>query len=208
MKDLMQVTERFNKWANKNDPGYSAWILTPQFAQFTETPQVVWLGAHESGNNMGKGLDAWQASGNDIQEAFNSVMTCGIHSVASSVEINVPDGPPGDGVVMFTQCSFADGSDWTKAIAAHKKYSAAMRSMGAKNSNWLFFPMLGGLRDRDFDYWGVATFKSWTDFFAAYEIYVNGGGWQKGMELMNGVADCGVGSATAWDVKLVRQGDS
>jgi len=208
MKDLMQVTERFNKWANKNDPGYSAWILIPQFAQFTETPQVVWLGAHESGNNMGKGLDAWQASGNDIQEAFNSVMTCGIHSVASSVEINVPDGPPGDGVVMFTQCSFADGSDWTKAIAAHKKYSAAMRSMGAKNSNWLFFPMLGGLRDRDFDYWGVATFKSWTDFFAAYEIYVNGGGWKKGMELMNGVADCGVGSATAWDVKLVRQGDS
>ena len=80
--------------------------------------------------------------------------------------------------------------------------------MGAKNSNWLFFPMLGGSSEIDFDYWGVATFNSYTDFFAAYEIYVNGGGWQKGMELMNGVADCSMVSPSVWDVKLVRQGDS
>ena len=208
MKDLVQVSERFSKWAKKNDPGYSAWILTPQFAQYMEVPQVIWLGSNTSGNDMGKGLDAWRASGGDIQEAFDSVISCGGHSVASSVEINAPDGSPGDGVVMFTQCNMAEGSDWSKAVAAHKKYSAAMRSMGAKNSNWLFFPMLGASSEVDFDYWGVATFNSYTDFFAAYEIYVNGGGWQKGMELMNGVADCSMVSPSVWDVKLVRQGDS
>lgn len=208
VKDLMQVAQRFSKWADKNDPTYSAWILTPRFGQFAELPQVVWLGSNPSGNEMGKALDAWKAGGDDIQGAFNSVMACGGHSVASSVEVNAPDGPPGDGVVMFTQCSIADGSDWSKAVGAHKKYAAAMRSLGAKNSNWMFFPMIGGTADRDFDYFGVATFNSWTDYFAAYELYVNGGGWKKGMEIMNGVADCGQGSATVWDVKQVHKGAS
>lgn len=208
MKDLMQVAQRFSKWADKNDSSYSAWILTPQFAQFREAPQVIWLGSNPSGNAMGKGLDAWQATGDDIQEAFNAVMQCGAHAVASSVEVNAPDGTPGDGVVMFTQCSIAEGSDWSKAVAAHKKYSAAMRGLGAKNSNWMFFPMLGGTTDRGFDYWGVSTFNNWSDFFAAYELYVNGGGWQKGMEALKGVATCEAGSPSVWDVKLVRTGAS
>jgi len=206
MKDAMQVAQRFSKWADKNDKEYSAWMLTPQFAQFEEVPQLIWLGSYPSGDQMGKGMDAWQASGNDIQKDFDNVMACAGHALASSVEINAPDGPPGDGVVMFTECSMAEGSDRKKAVGAHKKYSAAMRSMGAKNSNWMFFPMLGGTADRDFDYWGVVTFNNWTDYFAAYEIYVNGGGWQKGMAIMNGVANCGQGTATVWDVKLVRKG--
>lgn len=90
MKDLMQVTERFNKWAAKNDPGYSAWILTPRFGQFGDLPEVVWLGSSQSGNDMGKGLDAWMAGGNDIQGAFDGVMSCGSHSLVSSVEVNAP----------------------------------------------------------------------------------------------------------------------
>ena len=208
MNDLMQVAQRFSKWADKNDPSYSAWILTPAYGQFTELPQVVWLGSNPSGNEMGKAQEAWRASGGDLQKAFDSVIACGGHSVASSVEINAPDGPPGDGVVMFTQCSIDDGSDWMKAVAAHKKYSAAMRALGAKNSNWLFFPMIGGTADRDFDYWGVSTFSSWTNYFAAYELYVNGGGWKKGMETMTGAASCRQGSPTVWDAKLVRSAAS
>lgn len=205
VKDLMKVADRFTKWADKNDPDYSAWILTPRFGLLSELPQVIWLGSNPNGNSMGKALDKWVASGAYIQADFNGVMACGGHGLASSVEINAPDGPPDDGVVMFAQCNIAEGSDWRKAIEAHKKASAAMRSLGAKNSNWLFFPMIGGAADRKFDYWGVSTFNSWTDYFAAYEIYVSGGGWQKQMEVMQGVALCHVGSPTVWDVKLVRK---
>jgi hypothetical protein len=206
MKDLLPVADKFKKWADKNIPQHSAWILTPRFAQFTEMPQMLWLGSSPNGNLTGKGLDKWIATGSDLQNEFNQVVRCGAHGVASSIQINAPDGPPGDGVVMFSQCSFAEGSDWSKAVAGHKKFSTAMRSMGSKGSNWLFFPMLGTPADRDFDYWGVSTFKSYADYFAAYEIYVTGGGWQKQMEIMNGIASCKVGASTVWDVKLVRQG--
>tara|TARA_R110002110_G_C13470525_1_gene720900 strand:+ start:10012 stop:10773 length:762 start_codon:yes stop_codon:yes gene_type:complete len=205
MKDLMKVADRFSRWAGKNDPTYAAWILTPQFATFTDGPQLIWLGSHPSGNHMGKGMDAWQAGGSDIQEEFDKVIACGQHGLATSVEINAPDGPPGDGVVMFGECSIAEGADWQEAISGHKKYSAAMRSMGAKNSNWIFFPMLGGASDREFDYWSVSTFSSWTDYFAAYELYINGGGWEKGMESLEGAASCATGSATVWDVKMVHK---
>src|SRR5210317_405512 len=100
MKDLLPVANKFKSWADKNIPEHSAWILTPRFAQFTEMPQVVWLGSSPNGNLTGKGLDKWIATGSDLQAEFNHVVRCGAHGVASSVEINAPEGPPGDGVVM------------------------------------------------------------------------------------------------------------
>ncbi len=208
MKDLMAVADRFAKWADKNDPSYSAWILTSQFAQFRDMPRVIWLGSNPDGNALGRGMDTWQATGGDIQKAFDDVIQCAAHGLASSVEILAPDGPPGDGVVMFVQCSIAEGSDWMKAVGAHKRYAQAMRDLGAKNSAWLFFPMLGGAEDRDFDYWGVSTFANWTDYFAAYELYVSGGGYQKALEATKGVASCEQGTPTVWDVKLVHKGAS
>jgi hypothetical protein len=207
MKDLMKAADRFSEWSRTNQPGYSAWILTPRFGQLGELPEVLWLGSSQSGDAFGKGLDAYVAGGGDIQGDFDKVVDCHAHVLASSVEVAAPDGPPGDGVVMFSQCSIEDDSDWSEALAAHRQYAADLRGLGASNSNWMFFPMLGGEADRDFDYWGVSTFNSWSDYFAAYEIYVNGGGWQKGMEAMNGVASCAQGTPTVWGVTQVRQGE-
>lgn len=208
MKDVMQMGKRFSKWADKNISDYAAWILTPQFGLGAELPQFIWLGSNPNGNAFGKGLDAYQKTGGDLQEGFASVMDCSAgHVLASSVEINAPDGPPGDGVVMFSQCSFADGSNSQKAVKAHKTFSGKMRAMGAKGSSWMFFPMLGG-GNPEYDYLAVSTFKNWTDYGAAYEIYVTGGGWQKAMETYKGVTNCNQRPPTVWDVKLVRQGAS
>lgn len=208
MADLEKVAARFSKWADKNAPDYTAWLLTPAFAQFNQTAEVIWFGSNPSGNSMGATIESYMASGGDLQADFDKVVDCGAHALASSVPVNVPDGPPTNGVVMFTECSMAEGNDWSRALAAHKSYSQSMRDLGAKNSNWLFFPMLGGMSDRDFDYWGVSTFGSWGDYFAAYELYVNGGGWQKGMEAMQGNASCKIGSASVWNFKLVHQGEA
>ena len=208
MKDVMQMAGRFSKWADKHDSGYAAWILTPQFGLGAELPQFIWLGSNPNGNAFGKGLDAYQKTGGDLQDGFNSVMDCSAgHVLASSIEINAPDGPPGDGVVMFSQCSFAEGGNGQKAVNAHKAFAGKMRAMGAKGSNWMFFPMLGG-GNPDYDYLAVSTFKNWTDYGAAYEIYVTGGGRQKAMETYKGVTNCNQRPPTVWDVKLVRQGAS
>lgn len=207
MGDLMKVAGRFSDWADDNFTDYSAWLLTPSFGQLEELPDVIWLGSNTSGDSMGKGQDAYRAGGADVQKEFDKVVDCGAHVLASSIQVHAPDGPPGDGVVMFSQCSIAEGSDWSKAVTAQKRYAAAMRAIGAKNSNWMFFPMLGGPSDANFDYWGVATFNNWTEYFAAYELYVNGGGWQASMESMGGAATCAQGTASVWDVKVVHQAD-
>ena len=206
MDDLMQVASRFSKWADKNSPDYSAWILTRAFVQGDQLPQMIWLGSNPTGASMGKLFDAYQKTGGDLAAAFDKVVDCsGGHGLATSVEINAPDGPPGDGVVMFSQCSIADGSDWMKAVEAHKAFSGEMRSMGGKNSNWAFFPMLGGVAP-DFDYWAVSTFNNWTDYFGAYDLYTNGEGWKKAMATFKGVTNCNKRPPTVWNVKLVRQG--
>ncbi|GAB5452506.1 MAG: hypothetical protein Hals2KO_28340 [Halioglobus sp.] len=205
MDDLMKVAQRFSKWADDGHADYSAWILTPQFGQLADLPEVLWLGSNSSGDMMGKGLDAYLAEGGDIQKEFDKVVDCYAHVLASSIEVNAPDGPPQSGVVMFGQCSIDEGGDWSEAVAGHRQFSGTMRDMGTKGSNWLFFPMLGGPADINLDYWSVTTFSSWTDYFSAYEVYVNGGGWQKQMDAMKGRANCAVGTASVWNVSLVRQ---
>jgi len=205
-KDVMQAADKIAKWSDKHDPGYSAWILTPQFASEPGTPQFIWLGSSANGNEFGKGIDTWQKSGGAEAEAFNAVADCsGGHVLASSVTVNAPDGPPGDGVVMFTQCRVADGSNWMKALEAHKGFSSTMHGMGSKGSSWMFFPMLGGA-ERSYTYLGVTTFKNWADFGAAYEMYVTGGGYQKAEAAYKGVTDCNFRTPTVWDVKLVHKG--
>jgi hypothetical protein len=208
MKDLMPVAERISKWADKNDPGYSAWLLTPQFGMGDKLPQVIWLGSAASGGAFGKGLDAWQATGGELAAAFGNVVDCSPgHVLASSVEISAPDGIPGDGVVMFTQCDIAEGSNRMDAIKAHKAFASEMRALGSKGSSWIFFPMLGG-SDPGYDYLGVSTFRNWSDYFDAYETYVNGGGGAKAATIFSGKADCNKVTPTVWDVKLVRKAAS
>jgi len=207
MKDLLPVAERFAKWADKNDSDYSAWLLTPQFGMFTQLPQVIWLGSNTNGGDFGKGMEAYEAAGGDDTFGFSKVVDCSMgHVLASSTEINAPEGIPGDGVVMFSQCKVSEGSDWSKVVAAHKTLSKSMRDMGAKNSNWLFYPMLGG-GAIDYDYLAVSTFNSWSDYFAAYQMYVDGA-WKKFVDTMKGVATCNNRTPTVWDVKLVRKGAS
>lgn len=205
MKDLVSVADRFAKWADKHDTGYSAWILTPAFGQFDELPQVIWLGSNQSGEAMGEGLDAWLQTGGDIQEAFDDVVACNAHALASSTAVLAPEGPPHDGVVMFTQCNLTDEGNWMKAMQAHTASAQAMRDLGGQNSNWLFFPMLGGAA-LDFDYWSVATFADWASFFTAYELYVSGG-WQQVEQSLDGVAQCSGRTPTVWNAKLVRRAE-
>jgi hypothetical protein len=202
MADLVKVGQKFSKWADKRDSKYSAWILTPQF-QTDVGFDVGWLGGWPSGAEMGKTLDAWKSDGQELAADFNAVMDCSNrHELATVVEINAPNGPGGNGIVMFAACTVADGKTGADAIAAHAKAGAMMKGKGAKaTSTWAFFPALG-TGDYDFDYWRVITFDNYSDFGATSDIFINGGGWQESMKIMGGVTQCERG--VIFDATVVR----
>jgi len=189
MEDLKEVAADFAKWAKKRGD-YSAWILTPQFRTTDATWRVGWLGSWTSGAAMGAGLDAYQAEGGKLAGAFDEVIACSGHGLASSMEIHAPDGPPDDGAVWFSSCKLEDDATMMDALKAHGQYSAAMSEMGADaTSSWAFVPTLGGT-DGDFDYYHVAAWNQYADFGKGYDIYFNGGGMAVMEEATAGIVSC------------------
>ncbi len=206
LKDLMEVAEDLDEWADDQDASYSAWVLTPQFTS-GPVPDFIWLGSWSDYANMGAGMDEWMEDDDDLGEAFNEVSDCSsAHVLASSVEVRAEGGPPGDGLVMFSRCNIDEDSNGMEAIEAHRGVSAMMAGKGAKGSSWVFFPALGG-GDLDYDYLSVLHFDNWTDYGNGLQHWVNGGGRQEGAKIMDGVSVCGENPATVWNVRLVRNGE-
>lgn len=201
MDDLEKVNAKFNKWADKNDPGYAAWIMVPNLHSGVDY-DFGWLGSWPSGNAFGKGTDAFMQSG-DVMEAFGDVIDCsGRHVMATSAVVNAPDGPPDNGVVIFSACHHKEGKSFNDSFAAHQQMSAAMTEMGSKGASWIFYPGLG--TSADLDYWSVIAFENYTDLGAATELWTNGGGWEKGAQIMGPVTSCK--SSSVWNAILVRAG--
>lgn len=202
MSDLEKVAKKFNQWAEKLDTGYSAWILTPQFHDNLDY-DVGWLGTWPDANDFGRLQDAWMTDGRDIAAEFDAVADCGqVHQMATSAVVNAPDGPPSDGIVMFSRCNLLDGATPADALAAHRKLSSVMREMGSRGMSWLFYPVLGV--STDLDYWSVLAFDNYTDLGAGLEMWNNGGGWEQAARLLGPVEECG--SPVVFDAKLVRSG--
>lgn len=200
MKDLTAVASDFAKWAKKRGD-YSAWIITPQFRTTEATWEVGWLGSWTSGAGMGAGIDAYRAEGGKLAAAFDEVITCSGHGLASSMEIHAPSGPPDDGLVWFSSCSLDEDASMADALKAHGQYSAAMRDMGATGgSSWAFVPTLGG-GSPDFDYYHVSAWTRYADFGKGYDLYFNGGGLAAMEEATDDVVSCD--APRIYDARLV-----
>ena len=139
----------------------------------------------------------------DIMSDYQEVVDCSMgHEMASSAVINAPDGPPDNGVVIFSNCSLKEGKSFEDSFAAHKALSDAMRAMGGKGASWAFYPGLGS--NVDFDYWQVIAFKNYTELGMATDMYSNGGGWKKAAEMLGPVVSCE--GTSVWNARLVRAG--
>jgi hypothetical protein len=201
LEDVQKVGMDFSKWAAKNDMNYAAWLLTPQFHAADLGFDLGWLGAWSDGNAFGKGQEAWMSEGGEIAARFAKVMDCSIsHEMASSVPISAPAAPPGDGVVMFSECSLKEGKTLGDSYMAHKKLGADMKAMGAKTSSWLFYPSLGAAIGAS-QYWSVISAQNYSQLGAAWEMYTNGGGWQKRQEALGDIVSCA--SPAVFDAHVV-----
>jgi hypothetical protein len=202
--DLDLVAEKFRRYANKNDFNYSAWILLPQYHSGVEY-DVGWLGAWPDGEAFGVSMEKWRKTGRGLQAEFDQVIDCSSrHEMAGSWPINAPEGTPVDGVVMFYQCTLNDGKTLPEAYTAHLEAGTAMKALGSLAFSWFYQPVIGA-GDIDYDYYHVVGFHRYSDMGATMEIYANGGGRQKQLEILSSVASCE--TPTLFDVVNVRDRD-
>ena len=95
----------------------------------------------------------------------------------------------------------AEGKSFDDAIAAHRSVSSRTGKKSGANS-WLFFPGSGSAEEGSAStYWLVLGFDNYTALGSAWEMYTNGGGYQKVMATMGGITECG--STTTWNARRV-----
>jgi hypothetical protein len=206
MSDLREVIEEFDRFATRYDAKYSAWTLTPSFYTAEHRFDVGWLGTWPDGNAFGVSQDIYLKQGGEVIAAFNEVMDCSARQeLISSVVVHAPDGPPANGVVLFSPCTLLEGKTLNDAYQASKTMANIMVGMGSKASQFMFYPSLGS-GEIDFDFWRVTTFNNYTELGTAADTFYNGGGWNKTREILGSVASCG--SPTAYDANLARGGNT
>lgn len=201
MGDFNKAIDAFNAWADKNDDSQIAWVLTPEFFGPENTADIGWLGSWPDGNAWGKHQDAFDATGGKVMDGFMKAVTCNAHEMATSLGINAPKEPPKNGVVLFSQCTVAEGKSVEDAVAAHRQLAASMAGKAGPNS-WLFFPGSGSpSQGAAYQYWRVLGFDNHAALGASWEGYTNGGGWKAVNAALSGATNCG--STTTWRARLV-----
>jgi hypothetical protein len=199
--DLDRVIAKYNKWADKNDDKYTAWTLTPNFANPEVDWDIGWMGAWPDGQSMGAGLDTWMAKG--LQSEFDKVLSCNMHIAAASVNIKPPknETPPPTAVVSFRSCTMAEGADFEDVFESTQAMGKFMQGKGSTGGAWMFFPTLGA-GDVKFDYFFVLGYENYAALGHDQEVISNGGGWQKRQELLGGKTSCDV--PRVYTAELVR----
>ena len=91
MADLDKVIKKWNDWMDASgDKSYGAWTMAPH--HFDEWPfDVAWIGSWTDGVAMGKGKDNYSNKGGAIAAEFAKVVTCGMHSAFSELNVRAGD---------------------------------------------------------------------------------------------------------------------
>jgi hypothetical protein len=191
-RDLDRVIGKFNQWNEDNGAaGYTAWVLTPRFYNADITFDLAWIGAWQSFETMGAGLDNWRASGSPVAADFDRVMSCDSHTLFRGYTTIPPlaEDPPDNSVVMFETCKLTEGATPPQVYEAHVNWGKWMREKGSKLSEWAFVPDLGS-GDVDFDYYTVTGFANYSELSATGELLFNGGGIETTTEMLAPVRGC------------------
>lgn len=209
-KDLDKVVSNWNSWADKNySAPYSAWTLSPVSTGSYFDADIGWLGAFQNGVDMGKVTQEWLEKGGKLQAEFDSVIPCDTHGIFSSVNYKPPadkNWPGKNGstsVTVFSDCTVAEGKTLTDIDAMNKAWAKHLTARGSKAGFWMFLPAFG-IDNLNGHYKVVMGYPSFEEWGKDHNDYTNGGGWRKGMELMQGVVSCD--SPRVYATKLQRNG--
>lgn len=191
--ELEAVIADWNAWMDdQGSDNYFAMTLTPNYFG-GETFQIGWLGSAPTAAELGAGADNWRINGGKHAAAFAKVLTCDSHSNFATMEIKAPPQrtSPDNLVLSFADCSAAEGKSMDDVFTAMDAWTAYTIEQGYKNGAWAMFPAYG-VNDVDFDFKLVNGYDSHADMGFDYDLYANGGGYQKHGEIMGAVMICDV----------------
>lgn len=189
--DLDKAVDAWNKYSDEHDvEDYFAATFTPWYFG-ADTFDFGWLGGWSSGQAMGEGTDMWLAEGGEYAARLAAVATCGVHSNLATTTIKSPDGDshPDHRVMTFSDCSYVGGTTFEDVLSGLGAWAAYQAENNYGNGTRMMLPVFGG-GDDGFDYTIVESYESHTALGKMYDLYRNGGGYQKYGELLGDLVSC------------------
>ena len=207
MADFDAWLKRWNKFMDKNDQsGYEAIALLPSYSSSFEF-DIGWVGYTSSGESLGQALDVWRDKGSELNAAVFEIMSCAARTNFASMSVKKgADGPmPPNPVASFSDCTIKEGTDFESAIDSVVAWNEFRAEGGQAGPAWVWFPAYGESTDATYHFKYVEGFRDYADWGADWDLYGNGGGWQKARELFADKLDCD--SGRVYEVKALRIGD-
>ena len=190
--DLDKVIDKWNAWADKRGmDDYAAWTLTPYYFGQEQEFDVIWLGAGKDAVALGKEQDAFLATGGELNDGFNEVISCDSHSNFASLNYKpTPEGAtPDNSVLTFSDCTYKEGATFLALSAAMGDWSQHLGGEGSTAGIFHWYPVYGG-GGEGFDFKWMQAYENFTELGADYDRYGNGGGFVTYRRLLNHLIDC------------------
>jgi hypothetical protein len=203
--DLKTAAANWNAWMDdQGADNYGAVTMTPYYYG-DDSFDVGWLGFWTDQEAMGASIDTYLTKGGEAAEGFNNAVTCDTHEHWATINVKKPkEGPPPDNfVLMFSNCTIGEDTEWNALKAAIDEASAYMTEQNFGNGAWMMWRVFGGAGETDWDFKWVTSYDNYTDFGKAYQHNANGGGRQKMNEIMGDMLDCD--SARVYNATTVRR---
>lgn len=204
-KDLKKATANWNAWMDEQGvDNYGAITLTPYYFG-ADTFELGWLGFWTDQEAMGAGIDNYLANGTEAAGGFADAVTCKTHEHWATINVKPPKEGPGPDkfVLMFSNCTVKEGTEWSVLKPAIDKAAAYMTEQNFGNGAWMMWQVFGGGGENDWDFKWVTSYDNYTDFGKAYQHNANGGGRQKMNEIMDDMLDCD--AARVYNATTVRR---
>jgi hypothetical protein len=193
--DLDTAADAWNAYVDDSDQkdAYAAWTLTKHYAGEEQDFDVIWLGAWKDGNAMGAGWQNYLETGGDAAAGFASVMDCGAPNNFGSVRHRAPPGgTPGNGVMVFSDCTLADGVTSAMHAVNMKKWVAVLDEAEVESGIFHWYPIFGGGGDTGFDFKSISVFADHVAFGDMYQKMTNGGLYRKNRAIFRDSVSCDV----------------
>ncbi len=189
--DLAAVTEKWNDWAD--DAGitdYSAWLMMPFYSSENYDFDIAWLGAAPSAAALGRAQDTWLATGSDVFEDFEAVITCPGRSAFSVLEFREPpESEEADNLMItFSDFNLGEGTSFQDLSPSIHEWADYKGENGSSGGMWALMPSMGG-GGENFDFKWVTAYQNLENL--GKDLDQNRmGGWEKGRDLFAGKVSC------------------